>query len=183
MAENQPNTRFVNVQDFPGYRVGTDGSVWSRWQLRGAGKTRRCVLEDVWRHLRTDMNKRTDHLRVSLFRDGKSYKRWIHHLVLVAFEGPRPSGLECRHINGSPADNHLGNLKWGTKKENAADRKLHGTEQQGEIHYNSILSEIEVKEMREMHRQGSKVAHIARHFGRRWDTTWRAMHTSWQHIT
>lgn len=53
---------------------------------------------------------------------------WIHHLVLHAFVGPRPPGLECRHLNGNPADNRVCNLKWGTASENVLDKQLHGTD-------------------------------------------------------
>lgn len=54
-------------------------------------------------------------------------KRWVHHLVLEAFGFPRPDGLECRHLDGNPANNHLNNLRWGTALENSHDRYEHGT--------------------------------------------------------
>ena len=51
----------------------------------------------------------------------------IHRLVLETFSGPCPDGMEARHLNGNPADNRPENLAWGTKKENAMDKKKHGT--------------------------------------------------------
>jgi HNH endonuclease len=46
----------------------------------------------------------------------------VHRAVLMAFDRlPRP-GEVCRHLDDNPANNRLENLKWGTKKENAADR-------------------------------------------------------------
>lgn len=58
--------------------------------------------------------------------------RCVHELVLTTFRGPRPEGMEARHLNGIKADNRLENLMWGTPLENAADRAAHGTDPRGE---------------------------------------------------
>lgn len=47
---------------------------------------------------------------------GKTYK--IHQLVCEAFNGPRPEGLVCLHIDEDYTNNTPENLKWGTQKEN-----------------------------------------------------------------
>lgn len=52
----------------------------------------------------------------------------VHRLVLEAFVGPRPDGMECRHLDGDPANNRLANLAWGSPVENASDRKRHQVE-------------------------------------------------------
>lgn len=41
----------------------------------------------------------------------------IHKMVLLAFVGPPPSGMECNHKNGIKTDNRLENLEWVTKSE------------------------------------------------------------------
>lgn len=46
----------------------------------------------------------------------------VHHAVLLAFVGPRPSGALGRHLNDIPSDNRVENLAWGTSFDNAADR-------------------------------------------------------------
>lgn len=51
----------------------------------------------------------------------------VHRLVLLAFVGPMPTGMQTRHLNGNATDNRLDNLAYGTPTENGADRKLHGT--------------------------------------------------------
>jgi len=54
---------------------------------------------------------------------GRGETRLVHHLVLEAFVGPCPAGMECCHFNDVPADNSLGNLRWDTRAANMADFK------------------------------------------------------------
>lgn len=51
----------------------------------------------------------------------------LHRVVLDAFIGPRPKGMEACHANGDPTDNRLVNLRWDTRSANAADSVRHGT--------------------------------------------------------
>ena len=55
---------------------------------------------------------------VSLWRGGKQTTALVHRLVLFAFQGPPPEGMEALHKNGDPADNAASNLAWGTHSEN-----------------------------------------------------------------
>jgi hypothetical protein len=64
--------------------------------------------------------------------DGRPYK--VHILVLTAFVGPCPPGMECRHINGNGEDDRLVNLAWGTHAENMADLVAHGHPNAGKTH-------------------------------------------------
>lgn len=68
------------------------------------------------------------YLSVKLAKAGVTKTRYIHELVLLAFEGERPSSderSEIRHLDGDKTNNCLSNLKYGTTRENAADRALH----------------------------------------------------------
>jgi hypothetical protein len=68
------------------------------------------------------------YLSVKLSRAGVTKTTYTHELVLLAFEGVRPEMIdrcEIRHLDGDKFNNVLSNLKYGTTKENAADRKLH----------------------------------------------------------
>lgn len=61
--------------------------------------------------------------RVTL-RDGNRRKTVkVHVLVMAAFTGPCPEGQQVRHWNDNPLDNTLGNLVYGTPKDNAEDKK------------------------------------------------------------
>lgn len=57
---------------------------------------------------------------------GKNYR--VHRLVLAAFVGPCPEGKECSHKDGNKLNNHVSNLEWATRLENARMRQVHGTQ-------------------------------------------------------
>lgn len=61
------------------------------------------------------------------YRPGFAQTRTIHTIVAEAFLGPRPAGLEVRHLNGDPTDCRVENLAYGTHSENVRDTVRHGT--------------------------------------------------------
>ena len=68
---------------------------------------------------------------VKLAVQGLTRTQYVHHLVLLAFMGPRPpteSRGEIRHLDGDKLNNTLSNLVYGTIRENAADRLRHKLE-------------------------------------------------------
>lgn len=71
------------------------------------------------------------HMIIQLSRGGRSKEHaqfpLVHKLVLEAFVGPRPPGLEACHNNGDGTDNRVSNLRWDTHKANMADQFKHGT--------------------------------------------------------
>ena len=64
------------------------------------------------------------HLKVEL---GRKNLRYVHHLVLEAFVGPRPTGYAGCHNDGDPANNRADNLRWDTYRGNQLDQLAHGT--------------------------------------------------------
>lgn len=64
---------------------------------------------------------------VSLTRNGKAKTYKIHCLVMLAFVGPCPSGQEVLHRDGDRKDATLEHLRYGTRRENMADARLHKT--------------------------------------------------------
>lgn len=121
-----------------GYRVGSDGSVWTCWNKGPGAKPNR-----EWRR----MNARLDHegYRRVTFRQGRSIKVCV--LVLTLFVGDRPEGLVCRHVDGDSQNDSLENLQWATQKENIADKQTHGTMATGLKHGRAKLSEDQVTEV------------------------------------
>lgn len=64
--------------------------------------------------------------RVSLSLNARRKHHYVHRLVATAFIGEGPEGMEVCHADGNPANNHVGNLRWDTKKANGADTTRHG---------------------------------------------------------
>jgi Mor family transcriptional regulator len=84
--------------------------------------------------------------------DGKTANFGVHRVVCEAFHGPRPfPGAQVRHLDGNPLNCRADNLKWGTVKENAADKKQHGTDQSGTRNPRAKLTWEQVHEIRKRH--------------------------------
>jgi hypothetical protein len=143
---------FRDVIDFPGYKVNDVGRVLTSKVCGWLGRV------GPWREKATTRHTKTGHLYVNLYRDGKAYHRFVHQLVLEAFVGPRPPGMQCRHHDGNPGNNALDNLAWGTPAQNVADAIRHGTAYclnpnwgpkcRGETVGTSKLTESQVREIR-----------------------------------
>jgi len=96
---------------YPGYFVSSLGRVASR----------RRVLK-VYSGSRGRGDKRPSYLSAAMSVGGVVYRRRVHHLVLEAFVGPRPSAFhEAAHWDGDRFNNCASNLRWATKHENIAD--------------------------------------------------------------
>jgi len=64
---------------------------------------------------------------VQFHAEGVKIMRYVHALVLEAFDGPCPEGEEARHGVAGQLDDSLGNLCWGTRGENERDKVRDGT--------------------------------------------------------
>ena len=67
------------------------------------------------------------HMHVNLCCSGKTIPAYVHRLVMAAFVGPCPDGMEVCHNNGDPTDNRLTNLRYDTHRSNIMDKANHGT--------------------------------------------------------
>ena len=116
--------RWLPVVGYEGlYEVSDRGHVRSlaRPVRRGSG-----MWTQPGRIMRPAVRK-CGHLHLVLCKDGRQVTRLVHHLVLAAFVGPCPDGLEGCHDNGNPSDNTPGNLRWDTRSSNVLDSVKHGT--------------------------------------------------------
>jgi hypothetical protein len=106
------------------------------------------------------------YLRIELAKNAKARKHPVHRLVLAAFVGPCPEGKQGNHKNGVKTDNHLENLEYVTRSENAlhAYRVLHRPRQQGSLHGRHKLIESEVLEIIRRSTTGETLRSIATDF-------------------
>lgn len=93
--------------------------------------------------------EKNGYLMISIIGDdGKSKTFSVHSLVCAAWNGPRPEGFVTRHLDGDAMNNRAKNLCWGTPKQNAADRVMHGTLACGERFYAAKITEQDVVTIR-----------------------------------
>lgn len=64
---------------------------------------------------------------VGLAVNGKLYTRLVHRLVMLAFVGPCPEGLEVCHYDCDRINNHLTNLRYDSPSGNYQDSRRMGT--------------------------------------------------------
>lgn len=142
--------KLVCLVRFPGYAATTTGRVFSC--LKRGGRKR--VLGVEWRELRPRRQK-GGYCYVSI--NGKNVG--VHVLVLEAFVGPCPPGLEACHWNDVSDDNRLENLRWDNSEGNWDDRVRN--------HHVGCakLIDVEVREIRRLRRSGLRQREIAEMFG------------------
>ena len=59
--------------------------------------------------------------------DGRNMPVLVHRMVCMAFHGLPPEGKpHVCHWDGNPANNTPGNLRWGSREDNAQDQIRHG---------------------------------------------------------
>lgn len=149
MPEYSSTLEYRDIEGFPGYKVGNDGSVWS-CRIQCSGK-----LSAKWHRLKPGTCSRYGHKNVGLYMDFKITTKSVHVLVLTVFVCRCPERKECRHLDGDASNNNIGNLAWGTRKQNAADRQRHGTTARGVQSNRSDLTDAIVIQMRKDHEAGS----------------------------
>lgn len=127
--------KLAPIKDCPKYFITKQGNVYSNHygelRLRKAKTTKKGYREINLIH-----------------KSGKQKFIRVHKIVLETFIGRCPKGWEARHLNGNRSDNRLSNLRWGTRKQNANDKRRHGTMPWGERSKLSKLNELQVRIIR-----------------------------------
>lgn len=154
MSEAHSTVEYREIKGFPGYRVGNDGSVWSCRRKGTVGSSWRKLVPVPGKH---------GHRSVVLCPERVSM--YVHRLVLEAFVGPCPPGMECCHFpDRNPANNKLSNLRWDTHKNNMADAISHGTNNDGEKSNFSKLSLENVLQIESCAKAGEDLPVLASKF-------------------
>ncbi len=128
-----PGLIVKDIPGYPGYKADSEGHIWGiqgyrlKWQYCKRGYPRVTIARNT--------------------------KRDIHILVCLAFHGPRPPGLEIRHLDNNKDNPRPDNLKYGTSRENADDTVRAGLIR-GSKNPHSKLTESDVVEMRKLYSAG-----------------------------
>jgi hypothetical protein len=90
---------------------------------------------------------------------GRLHPRTVHSLVVEAFIAPR-RGLDTRHLDGNRTNNRLSNLDIGSRTQNMADAKRHGTLHRAPGEKSSVakLSNEQAREIRLSKRMAADLA-------------------------
>lgn len=106
------------------YQVSNLGRVKSLPRYVACGKNgngTRLVSERI---LKTGAYTKSGHVSVVLRKNGNGQP--VHKLVMEAFVGKRPNGLDICHNDGNPQNNVLENLRYDTRSSNNIDIFRHG---------------------------------------------------------
>lgn len=163
------------IAGYPNYSVTKSGQVWSKPRQQSKGGFLKPILRG-----------KNNYLCVSLCKSGRCKTSPIHHLVLEAYIGPCPNGMGGRHLDGNKFNNTLGNLCWGTQKENIADAIKHGTRHppNGENHWKATLTSSDVLEIRRLYATGKYSQYkLAKLFGVGQVQIWNIVNKKqWKHL-
>ena len=150
--------KYTEIAGYDGYWVDVLGNIYSQWTHGNSSR----IDENEW-HMLHPIVGHAGYCQTTLTRtsDGRRVTVRYHRIVLETFKGPCPPGMECRHRDGNPANNNLGNLAWGTPTENAADRERHGNTARGEKNGRSPLNPAIVRTMRKLFANGHTMRRLA----------------------
>src|SRR5262249_51860665 len=130
----------------PGHAVRADGTVlyWSeRWRK--------------WKPLKPKVGP-SGHVRVRIRVGSRVRELGVARLVLRAFVGPRPPGMEPFHYpDEAPQNCRLENLRWAPIGTSKTGRMLSGKPpraKRGEEHYHAVLTAADIPQIRAMYRAG-----------------------------
>ena len=102
------------IPGHPGYVVNEAGEVWS---FKRSTPRQLTATRDTYGYLQVTLSHGRKNCRAHR----------VHKLVALTFLGPRPEGMEIRHLDGDRTNPALANLAYGTSRENHLDMVRHGT--------------------------------------------------------
>lgn len=120
----------------------------SRYQFRADGEV--ISLWSTPRPLAGGVDKDGYRKFVLIGDDGKRQYCRRAAMICAAFHGPRPEGMNVRHLDGTRTNDAAINLAWGTQAQNCADKVAHGTAQRGENSGTSKISTAQALQVKAM---------------------------------
>lgn len=172
--EEIASERWLPIEGWDGYEVSDMGRVRS-WKQRITGRGRGAGWEvDATRPpnvLSTGMDD--GYPAVGLVEKPHRIKRAkVHRLVIRAFRGEAPAGMQCAHGDGNRANARLSNLRWATHVDNLSDRHKHGTHPAGSKNPRAKLTARKVANIRAAHAAGKPRKELAKRYRVHPNTIW-----------
>lgn len=161
MKQDLSKPEWRNVVDFEGlYMVSSQGQVKSLSQLRYTAKgfpyfSKEKIMSPGLCGLKRN------YLAVSLWKNKKQTRHYVHRLVARAFIGDSP--LVINHKDNNPANNTVENLEWVTQMDNLVYANKQGRLKQWGVGTNPMTrySETAVSLVRQLKSLGVKQRTIA----------------------
>lgn len=119
-----------------------------RYEVSDRGRVRSFAKNTQEPVIKKQRKDERGYWRTCLAEPGRQRYRLVYPLVLRAFGGPRPPGMECAHLDGDKDNNAIENLAWVTHAENMRQASEHGTCARGERTPNSKLTAEAVLQIR-----------------------------------
>ncbi len=155
---------FKEIPDFPGYYADSEGNIWSTWK---SGRQKHRVKGIFHKMKPQNGGSNREYYVVNLrSKIRKPMTRYVHSLVLITFNGPRPEGLQvCHWPDTNTHNNRPENLSWGTAKKNAEQKILAGCHQLGETNQSAKLKEAYRKNIEKLRKDGFSFNKIGKVYG------------------
>ena len=139
-----------------GYEVSNLGNVRSYFTTHGV------IIDEPHLLKQSLSNKGRPIIRI---RDGIKKTYYIHRLVLEAFVGKCPKGMQSCHFDDNKLNNRIDNLRWDTWKNNVLDGLRNQTASRGEKQRSAKLTNEEVLDIRQRYAKGERSSSLAKDFG------------------
>ena len=110
------NIIWKHIEDFPNYKINNYGNVLNI-------KRNKTIKEDL--------SNGRGYINVTLYKNGKSYRKVVHRLVAEAFIPNIENKPQVNHIDGNKHNNFVGNLEWVSQSENMKHAFKIGLEEHG----------------------------------------------------
>lgn len=147
------------VPGYSSYGVDDAGTIWRTiWPTKMAGRAPLAM--------KSHASGRYGYRTIKLV-DDLGYQRHltVHRLVALAHLGPRPDGMQVRHLDGDNQNNHPSNLAYGTAQENIDDRGRHRGHAAGDRNGSARISWTDVHSIRRQRAEGRSYCAIADDLG------------------
>lgn len=131
-----------DIPGFEGYEASDAGRIRSVDRWNHFGPHRRWLRGRI---LRSRVNQKSGYEQIVFYKT----TALVHQLIMLAFVGPPPEGMEVCHSDNDRLNNCLANLQYGTRRFNNQEKDKHGTHLKGVRHHQARLTEEDIRSIRD----------------------------------